>query len=100
MPQPVRLRMHRARDRDLVGRLPQAEYLHIEADVHVQVVMARLEEVGITLGSKLVLFLLLEDAAERVLHRLPRHGRVEKKHARAEVRRRLGTRLCPPLKGK
>ncbi len=75
---------HGAVDVDVVGVPPEAGHVGVEADVEVDVVLARLEEQRIAFGAELVLLHLREDVVRGFLDVGGGHARVEHEHVRAE----------------
>ena len=81
---PLGVDVHAAVDLHVVGVLPQAGHVGVEAHVEGDVVRARLEEQRIALGAELVGLHLREDAGGGALDVRGRHARVEDVDVRAE----------------
>ena len=83
MRHPLGFGADRAGDGNLVGGAAQAEDLHIEADLHIQIVFTRLEQIRKAVGSELVPFLFFVNRVNPALD--VGHARIEQEHVGAEV---------------
>ncbi len=75
---------HAAVDVDIVGVLPQAGHVGVEAHTKVYVIRARLEEQCVALGTEVVRLHLREDVVHRFFHAGGGHSWVKHEDVRAE----------------